>query len=85
MGGDHQVFVITHLPQIAALADHHLLVTKDSVARKTYTRVSELDDGERVRDIARMLGGDPEREESLRHARALLGFDDRSSNGGSEA
>ncbi len=85
VGGHHQVFVITHLPQIAALADHHLLVTKDSVAKKTYTRVSELDDGERVQDIARMLGGDPEREESLRHARALLGFDDRSSNGGSEA
>jgi DNA repair protein RecN (Recombination protein N) len=68
----HQVFVITHLPQIAALADHHLLVTKETKGRKTLTRVSELGGDDRVRDLARMLGGDPEREASLEHARALL-------------
>ncbi|MGD8869269.1 MAG: DNA repair protein RecN, partial [Gemmatimonadales bacterium] len=68
----HQVFVITHLPQIAALADHHLLVSKHSEGRKTATRVDELTGEERVRDLARMLGGDPEREASLEHARALL-------------
>jgi DNA repair protein RecN (Recombination protein N) len=68
----HQVFVITHLPQIAALADHHLLVTKGSSGRKTATEVSELSGEGRVRDLARMLGGDPEREESIEHARALL-------------
>ncbi len=79
----HQVFVITHLPQIAALADHHLLVTKRAKARKTSTEVSELSGGERVRDIARMLGGDPEREESLEHARALLGLDGPATNGDS--
>ncbi len=70
---DHQVFVITHLPQIAAAADHHLLVTKGSSGKKTATEVSELEGEDRVRDLARMLGGDPEREESLDHARALLG------------
>lgn len=69
----HQVFVITHLPQIAALADHHLLVTKGATRAKAATRVSELHGDERVRDIARMLGGDPDREASLAHARALLG------------
>ncbi len=68
----HQVFVITHLPQIAALADHHLLVTKGSSGRRTATEVSELSGEGRVRDLARMLGGDPEREESIEHARALL-------------
>jgi len=68
----HQVFVITHLPQIAALADHHLLVSKESRGRKTATRVAELTGEERVRDLARMLGGDPEREASIEHARALL-------------
>ena len=68
----HQVFVITHLPQIAALADHHLLVSKHSEGRKTATRVDELAGEERVRDLARMLGGDPEREASIEHARALL-------------
>jgi DNA repair protein RecN (Recombination protein N) len=68
----HQVFVITHLPQIAALADHHLLVSKETQGRKTATRVAELSGEERVRDLARMLGGDPEREASIEHARALL-------------
>ncbi len=72
VAGHHQVFVITHLPQIAALADHHLLVSKESKGAKSATRVSELFGDERVRDLARMLGGDPEREESLEHARALL-------------
>ncbi len=68
----HQVFVITHLPQIAALADHHLLVVKETKARKSATRVAELDGDDRVRDLARMLGGDPQREAALDHARALL-------------
>ena len=68
----HQVFVITHLPQIAALADHHLLVLKQSDGGKTLTGVTELDGDDRVRDLARMLGGDPDREASLEHARALL-------------
>ena len=68
----HQVFVITHLPQIAALADHHLFVKKESKRNKSATRVSELRGDERVRDIARMLGGDPDRQASIEHARSLL-------------
>jgi DNA repair protein RecN (Recombination protein N) len=72
VAGHHQVFVITHLPQIAAVADHHLLVTKGSKGKKTATAVSELAGDDRVRDLARMLGGDPDREESLSHARSLL-------------
>lgn len=69
---DHQVFVITHLAQIAARADHHLLVTKATHEGKTATQVSGLEGDERVRDLARMLGGDPERQASLEHARQLL-------------
>ena len=80
-----QVLVITHLPQIAALADHHLLVTKTARQRKAAAQVSELSEGERVRDTARMLGGDPGREESIEHARALLVLGDPMSNGGSQA
>lgn len=68
----HQVFVITHLAQIAARADHHLLVAKDSRKGKSATRVAELTGEERIRDLARMLGGDPEREASVKHARDLL-------------
>jgi DNA repair protein RecN (Recombination protein N) len=68
----HQVFVITHLPQIASRANHHLLVEKSEQEGTTLTRVTELVGEERVRELARMLGGDPESRTSLQHARELL-------------
>jgi DNA repair protein RecN (Recombination protein N) len=68
----HQVFVITHLPQLAARAAHHLLVEKVEREGTTLTRVSELNREERVRELARMLGGDPESMVSLEHAREML-------------
>lgn len=68
----HQVFAITHLPQIASRADHHLLVLKGEVGGMTRTGLDELDDEGRVRELARMLGGDPESDTSLDHARELL-------------
>ena len=58
VAGDHQVLCITHLPQIAALADHHFVVTKQAVKGRTKTDVRELDDAERVAELARMLGGE---------------------------
>lgn len=69
----HQVFVITHLPQIASRADTHLLVLKTDRAGMTATEVQPLEGGERVRELARLLGGDPESEVSIEHARELLG------------
>lgn len=69
----HQVFVITHLAQIACRADHHLLVEKGTTAGATSTTVTTLDADSRVRELARMLGGDPESQASLEHARELLG------------
>ncbi len=68
----HQVFAITHLPQIASRADHHLLVLKGEADGMTRTALEELDGDDRVRELARMLGGDPESETSLDHARELL-------------
>ena len=68
----HQVFVITHLPQLASRAAHHLLVEKVEREGTTLTRVSELKGDERVRELARMLGGDPESDVSLEHAREML-------------
>ena len=70
---DHQVFVITHLPQIASRADTHLLVRKADRGGITATDVQPLDGSERVRELARLLGGDPESEVSMEHARELLG------------
>ncbi|MGH7504401.1 MAG: DNA repair protein RecN, partial [Longimicrobiales bacterium] len=72
VAGRHQVFVVTHLPQIASRADHHLLVEKTEAAGTAVTRLRELAGEERVRELARLLGGDPESQVSLEHARELL-------------
>jgi DNA repair protein RecN (Recombination protein N) len=72
VAGSHQVFAITHLPQIASRATTHLLVSKHERDGRTATEVATLEDDERIREIARMLGGDPESAVSLEHARELL-------------
>jgi DNA repair protein RecN (Recombination protein N) len=72
----HQVFAITHLPQIASRADHHLLVVKEEGDATTRTSLQDLRGDERVRELARMLGGDPESRRSLDHARELLATKD---------
>jgi DNA repair protein RecN (Recombination protein N) len=68
----HQVFAITHLPQIAARAHHHILVSKGARGGVTTADVAVLDGDPRVTEIARMLGGDPESDVSRAHARELL-------------
>ena len=69
----HQVFAITHLPQIAARASNHLRVDKVDREGRAATRAVRLADEDRVSELARMLGGDPESDISQRHARELLG------------
>lgn len=69
---DRQVFVITHLPQIASRAQHHLLVRKEERGARTTTTVDELAGEARIAELARLLGGDPESETSLAHAKELL-------------
>jgi DNA repair protein RecN (Recombination protein N) len=64
-----QVICITHAPQIAALGIEHLKVSKDS---EQDTRIAELDDGERVDELARMLAGARITDESRDYARTLL-------------
>jgi len=68
----HQVFAITHLPQIAARAHHHILVSKGARGGVTTADVSVMGGDARVKEVARMLGGDPESELSRAHARELL-------------
>jgi DNA repair protein RecN (Recombination protein N) len=68
----HQVFAITHLPQIAARAHHHILVSKGARGGVTTADVTVLDGEQRVSEIARMLGGDAESDVSRAHARELL-------------
>jgi DNA repair protein RecN (Recombination protein N) len=79
LGRDRQVLAVTHLPQVAACADHHLLVAKHQTSAKsqegirTESGVSVLDDDTRAREIARMLGGERVSQTSLAHAREMLG------------
>ncbi len=68
----HQVFAITHLPQIAARASVHFRVEKAEADGRATTVVVSLDERARVEEIARMLGGDPESAVSRRHAEELL-------------
>jgi DNA repair protein RecN (Recombination protein N) len=68
----HQVFAISHLPQIAARAHHHILVSKGARGGVTTADVSVVDGESRVTEIARMLGGDPESAVSRAHATELL-------------
>lgn len=72
VAADHQVFVITHLPQLASRAGAHLLVRKRESGGVAATAVSVLDGEDRITEIARMLGGDPESATSREHAREML-------------
>ena len=82
---DHQVFAISHLPQIAAAAHHHIVVSKSPRGGVTAADVSVVTGEDRVREIARMLGGDPDREVSRAHARELLAAVDAGSQVSREA
>ena len=68
---NRQVICITHLPQIASFADRHLKIEKTTKGKRTTVKVYHLKDTERVREIARMLGGNIT-DTSLRHAEELL-------------
>jgi len=72
IAGSNQVLCITHLPQIAALADHHLKIEKALEENKTVVTVSDLSGKERQNEIARMLSGRIT-ERSIKHAAELLG------------
>lgn len=67
-----QVITITHLPQIASKGQYHYFVYKDDKAATTYTRIKQLDNEERVLEIAKMLSGDKPGESALQNARELL-------------
>ncbi len=67
-----QVLVVTHLPQVAAFADHHVVVVKSSDGTVTTSGLTRLDDGGRVRELSRMLAGLEDSDTALAHAEELL-------------
>jgi DNA repair protein RecN (Recombination protein N) len=66
----HQVLCITHLPQVAATASSHFIVSKEVSGGRTYSRLREVSGKARREEIARMLGG--KSESALNHATSLL-------------
>ena len=69
---DHQIVCITHLPQIAALGDHHYRIEKVSDGSSTHTTVVPLSDEERVEELARLLSGTQITDSARQQARELL-------------
>ena len=72
ISGQHQVFCITHLPQIACFADTHYKIVKKESGGKTYVEVKRLSDEERLEEVARMLGGLKITGKTIDHAREML-------------
>ena len=67
-----QVLCITHTAQIAALADHHLLIRKEVSGQRTHTEIEPLDEAGRVQELARMISGDKITDLSLANAREMM-------------
>jgi DNA repair protein RecN (Recombination protein N) len=68
----HQVISITHLAQIAALAEQHFVVSKDDEGDKTYTKIQKLNNNERVMEIAKLLSGEKVTDASIKSAKELI-------------
>lgn len=73
LGKDRQVMAVTHLPQVAACADHHLLVAKLVKDGEAVSTVSPLERGQRVSELGRMLSGSKQTDITLAHAQQMLG------------
>ncbi len=72
LAGDSQVFSITHLPQVACMADQHYVIRKQLDHGRTYTTVDMLGDLQREEELARLLGGVEITETTLTHAKEML-------------
>lgn len=72
MGNTMQVIAITHLPQIAGKGSSHFKIFKEDMEKSTVTRIKKLETGERIEELAMMLGGNTLSESAMAHAKSLL-------------
>ena len=77
----HQVLVVTHLPQVAAFADRHLVVQKDTGGAITTSGVKIVEETDRARELARMLAGLPDSDLGIAHAEELLAVAEKEKRG----
>lgn len=73
LANHRQVICVTHLAQVAALGEHHLQVSKQSDSATTISQINYLDKTQRVKELARMMGGIEITEQTLSHAEEMLG------------
>lgn len=73
LASSQQVLCVTHQPQVASLADHHFVVSKSTENGRTRVNVRELDEHEKVEELARMLAGETISDTARQHAREMLG------------
>lgn len=81
IGGNHQVLVVTHLPQVAAFADQHVVITKTDDGVGVQSSASHIDGEARVVELARMLAGRPDSAAGREHASELLSMGDEVRSG----
>jgi DNA repair protein RecN (Recombination protein N) len=74
LGRARQVLAVTHLAQVAACGDQHLVVAKQRLGEATVSSVSAVADAVRINEIARMLGGDPRSQATMAHAQEMLEY-----------
>ena len=72
LGESAQILCVTHQAQVAGQGHHHFFVSKKSESESTLTQISELNDEQKVREVARMLGGEELSDESLAHAEQMV-------------
>ena len=72
LSAGHQIICITHLPQIAAMADHHFRIAKQAVDNATVTGITQLEDFEVIEELARLLGGEEITDTVRENAKELL-------------
>lgn len=73
LSASHQIINITHSPQIAAKADRHYRIFKESNMERSYTKMAVLQDEDKILEIAKMLSGDPPSNAAIENAKTLMG------------
>ena len=67
-----QVIAITHMPQVASLSDHHILISKEVKGNRTYSHMKELSLEEKIKQVAYLISGDKVTEKQLEYAREMV-------------
>ncbi len=75
LASGRQVLCVTHQPQVAAYGNHHLVASKTKASDSTTTSISQLDQKQRIDEIARMLGGKTISDKTISHAKEMLNFE----------